>query len=293
VLAGAAIAAYSFLGFDAVTHLLRVEQVRRASADLGIPDDMIVVCGAVLGTLVVAYLMPATRAMAVPASRDDRTRAEEHPMKFMTMVHETHRPTAEPPAALGGLQASGTADGTLVEIGGLAPIEHGAVVTLTGRSLTTTDGPFVEVKELVGGYAVYEVRDLAGAHPATRLVVLANRPSPAECNQMLAFGATACLSKETQARDVLSAIHLASRGLHVLPRSAAADHPAVLHQHRAHRHLPERGALVGQGQRLAHEVLVLAAVDDPDSAHGLPVAGNCDCERGVNPTAAASARPPR
>lgn len=66
-----------------------------------------------------------------------------------------------------------------------------------------------------------EVRELAAAHPATRLIVLANRPSPAECNQMLAFGATACLSKETEARDVLSAIHLASRGLQVLPRSAA------------------------------------------------------------------------
>ncbi|MGB2711814.1 MAG: response regulator transcription factor [Conexibacter sp.] len=63
-----------------------------------------------------------------------------------------------------------------------------------------------------------EVRDLAAEHPATRLIVLANRPSPAECNQMLAFGATACLSKEMQARDVLSAIHLASRGLQLLPR---------------------------------------------------------------------------
>ena len=37
---------------------------------------------------------------------------------------------------------------------------------------------------------------------------------------MLAFGATACLSKETQARDILNAIHLASRGLHVLPKTA-------------------------------------------------------------------------
>jgi len=66
-----------------------------------------------------------------------------------------------------------------------------------------------------------DVRQLHGAHPDTRLVVMANRPSPSECNQMLAFGATACLSKETQARDVLNAIHLASRGLHVLPRNAA------------------------------------------------------------------------
>src|SRR5205085_3369867 len=64
-----------------------------------------------------------------------------------------------------------------------------------------------------------EVRELHAGHPATRLVVLANRPTPAECNQMLAFGATACLSKETEARDILNAIHLASRGLHVLPKT--------------------------------------------------------------------------
>jgi DNA-binding NarL/FixJ family response regulator len=69
-----------------------------------------------------------------------------------------------------------------------------------------------------------EVRDLTATHPHTRLIVLANRPSPAECNQMLAFGATACLAKETQARDVLSAIHLASRGLQVL-RQTDGDTP--------------------------------------------------------------------
>jgi len=63
-----------------------------------------------------------------------------------------------------------------------------------------------------------EVHRLHAAFPATRFIVLANRPTPAEANQLLAFGATACLSKETQARDVLNAIHLASRGLHVLPR---------------------------------------------------------------------------
>ncbi len=65
--------------------------------------------------------------------------------------------------------------------------------------------------------AASEVRDLHQAFPATRLVVLANRPTTAESRQMLAFGATACLAKSTQARDVLHAIHLASRGLHVMP----------------------------------------------------------------------------
>ena len=58
--------------------------------------------------------------------------------------------------------------------------------------------------------------------PESRIVVLANRPTTAECTQMLSFGATGCLSKETEARDIVSAIQLASRGMHVLPRSAAA-----------------------------------------------------------------------
>jgi DNA-binding NarL/FixJ family response regulator len=68
-----------------------------------------------------------------------------------------------------------------------------------------------------------EVNRLYTAHPDTRLLVLANRPTPSECSQMLAFGATACLSKDTQARDILNAIHLASRGLHVLPRTDAPE----------------------------------------------------------------------
>lgn len=66
------------------------------------------------------------------------------------------------------------------------------------------------------------VHQLHERHPETRIVVLANRPTAAECNQMLSFGATACISKETQGRDIINAIHLASRGMHVLPRSATA-----------------------------------------------------------------------
>jgi DNA-binding NarL/FixJ family response regulator len=67
-----------------------------------------------------------------------------------------------------------------------------------------------------------EVQALTQRLPDARILVLANRPTAAECTQMLAFGATGCLSKETEARDIVNAIHLASRGMHVLPRSAAA-----------------------------------------------------------------------
>ena len=101
--------------------------------------------------------------------------------------------------------------------------------------LVARDVPMPEVEEAVAKHAPSvvllnfgtlptpaEVLKLHEAHPGTRIVVLANRPSSGDCDQLLSFGATACLSKDTEARDIISAIHLASRGMHVLPRSAAA-----------------------------------------------------------------------
>ena len=65
-----------------------------------------------------------------------------------------------------------------------------------------------------------EVRELTVRHPATHVVLLADEPSSVECAQLLAFGAAACLTKATQVRDVLNAIHLASRGLQLTPRDS-------------------------------------------------------------------------
>lgn len=73
-----------------------------------------------------------------------------------------------------------------------------------------------------------DLHQIHAAHPDVRLLVLSNRPTAAECNQLLAFGATACLGKEVQERDILNAIHLASRGLHVLPRTLAATTPQAV-----------------------------------------------------------------
>jgi DNA-binding NarL/FixJ family response regulator len=66
-------------------------------------------------------------------------------------------------------------------------------------------------------YRPSDLRDVHTAVPRARLLVLANNPSSAECRQLIGFGATACLAKNTEARDVLHAIYLASRGLQVLP----------------------------------------------------------------------------
>jgi hypothetical protein len=100
-------------------------------------------------------------------------------MKVMLMVHEVSRPTAEPPAelfaAIGALGAINTANGSLIEVGGLLPIEAGAVVRLAGAAITTVDGPFVETKELVGGYAVYDVPDVKVAAEKAEAFLAAHR----------------------------------------------------------------------------------------------------------------------
>jgi len=70
-----------------------------------------------------------------------------------------------------------------------------------------------------------EVRELSARQPATRLMLLADSPSSAECAQLLAFGAAACLAKATQVRDVLNAVHLASRGLQLTPRDGYGAAP--------------------------------------------------------------------
>jgi DNA-binding NarL/FixJ family response regulator len=62
------------------------------------------------------------------------------------------------------------------------------------------------------------VRELSRQHPETRLVLMARQPTMSTCAQSLAFGASACLSRDTQARDLLAAVYLASRGLQLTPR---------------------------------------------------------------------------
>jgi hypothetical protein len=49
------------------------------------------------------------------------------------------------------------AQGKLVDATGLAPVAKGAKVRATGGKLILTDGPFIESKEVIGGYAVIQV----------------------------------------------------------------------------------------------------------------------------------------
>jgi DNA-binding NarL/FixJ family response regulator len=85
--------------------------------------------------------------------------------------------------------------------------------------------PDVAILDVGSLYSPVEVRQLTSQHPATKLLLLAEQPSSVECAQLLAFGAAACLAKATQVRDVLNAIHLASRGLQLIPRDTYGGGP--------------------------------------------------------------------
>jgi len=102
------------------------------------------------------------------------------------------------------------------------------------------------------------VRTLALEHPATRLVAFSDVMSATESAQLLAFGASACLARDTQSRDVRSAVHLASRGLQVMPvRPGSADGRA---HHEASLLTPREGdvlLLLRQGRSNAQIALAL------------------------------------
>jgi hypothetical protein len=59
------------------------------------------------------------------------------------------------------------ADGVLLHTGGRSPGMLELVVDRKSGASTVTDGPFTEAKELVGGYALLEVRDRAHAIEVT------------------------------------------------------------------------------------------------------------------------------
>ena len=89
-------------------------------------------------------------------------------------------------------------------------------------SMISEHEPVVAILNLATLTTPSDIRRLHAAHPGTQLLVLATNPTPGECSQLLALGASACLGRDVEGRDVLNTIHLASRGLHVLPRGESA-----------------------------------------------------------------------
>jgi len=82
-------------------------------------------------------------------------------MRFMMIVkhaESSERPPKELMEAISKLSEEAANDGTMIGSGGLGPTALGARVRLSAGKLTVIDGPFTEAKEIVGGYAQFELK---------------------------------------------------------------------------------------------------------------------------------------
>ena len=107
-------------------------------------------------------------------------------MKYMLMIHQGTTPTPLDPEAWATLsdaeqqeiyaayQEINTTPG-VTPGNGLQPPETATTVRVEGGTTVTTDGPFVDTKESINGYLIYDAEDLdaaialAARIPAARL----------------------------------------------------------------------------------------------------------------------------
>jgi len=82
-------------------------------------------------------------------------------MRFMSFVTSAHAgpPTPELIEAMNKLADREIKAGRMVDMGGLTPVAMGAQVRIADGKLSVIDGPFVEAKEVIGGYAIMEFRN--------------------------------------------------------------------------------------------------------------------------------------
>jgi hypothetical protein len=95
-------------------------------------------------------------------------------MRYMIIVtgSENLAASGPPPAALieaiDKLSEEATKKGTLVSFGGLQPTSSGARMRVTNGKIITTDGPFTESKEVIGGFSIINVASKEAALEETR-----------------------------------------------------------------------------------------------------------------------------
>lgn len=81
-------------------------------------------------------------------------------MRFM-MIVKSKESSGFPPKplmdAIGKLSEEAIKAGTMIGSGGLGPTALGASVRISRGEISVTDGPFTEAKEVVGGYAQFEL----------------------------------------------------------------------------------------------------------------------------------------
>jgi len=72
-------------------------------------------------------------------------------------------PTAEAFAAMDRFTEELVEAGVFVAAAGLKPAEEAKRIVFDGPDVTVIDGPFTETKELIAGFSIWEVKDMAEA----------------------------------------------------------------------------------------------------------------------------------
>ena len=80
-------------------------------------------------------------------------------MYIVTSSQPMRGPTPALMEAMGKLADREIKAGRMLDTGGLMPVSMGAQVKIADGKLSVVDGPFVETKEMIGGYAIFELRD--------------------------------------------------------------------------------------------------------------------------------------
>ena len=83
-------------------------------------------------------------------------------MRFMMLVKHAEKYSGPPPKelmdAIAIIAEEAVQNGTMLGNGGLAPTAQSTRVRVSKGQLTVTDGPFTEAKEVIGGYAQFELK---------------------------------------------------------------------------------------------------------------------------------------
>lgn len=93
-------------------------------------------------------------------------------MRYLSMIRLDEKrglaPSEQLMRDMGKLLEELTSKGQLISTAGLRPSAEGVRVRLRGGTLSTTDGPFTETKEVIGGYAILEAKSMQEAVELTQ-----------------------------------------------------------------------------------------------------------------------------
>lgn len=92
-------------------------------------------------------------------------------MVFVKMREDVGAPPTALQEAMGAELGEAFASGSIIDAGGLGGAALATEIRLTGGEVTTTNGPWTEATEVVGGYSILEARSREEALEGARRVI--------------------------------------------------------------------------------------------------------------------------